>query len=131
MSVDRGKALQRAAARYLSQWFADAESAPPGRNGRDIIRVPAIAFEVKTPRKFDAQAFCRQARRNARNVNGHMDLPVVLYAPDGMGAESVGSWLMLLTVDDGMRLLEDAGYAVRLEDQARALDNFTALVESE
>jgi hypothetical protein len=106
MTRVRGVTLQLAAARYLSLWWPSAESAGSGRNGRDILGTPGVAFEVKTARKFSPLEFCRQARRNAAG-----DVPVVVYVPERVGEASAAVWLAILPLADLMDVLVEAKYA--------------------
>ena len=81
------------------------ESTGAGRSGRDLTGMPGLAPEVKARRDFAPLAWLRQAAGNAST-----DLPFVMFRPDGMGEKSIGSWGILLTVEDFTRLLRDAGY---------------------
>lgn len=107
MSRTRGVALQLAAARYLARWWPSAESAGSGRNGRDILGTPGVAFEIKTARDFRPLSWVKQAKRNA----GTADVPVTVYVPNGVGERSAGAWLAIIPLDDLMGLLVEARYA--------------------
>lgn len=116
----RGAATQNA----VAEWFRGhgwpyAESTGSGRGGADITGLPGLACEVKARRDFEPVAWIRQAARGR-------GLAFVVWRPDGMGPETVGSWPAMLTVAELTALLITAGYgddpALQLKrhlDQAR------------
>lgn len=110
MSRAKGSAMQQALARYLRPWWPHAESTGSGRNGRDITGTPGVAFEVKTAddfkRDFKPTIWMRQARANAS-----ADVPVVVYYPRGIGAESTDAALAILPLAELMPVLEAGAYA--------------------
>lgn len=110
MSVKRGVRLQAAFAEWLRAWWPSAESAPNGRNGRDVLGTPGVAFEVKTAAEsFRSAAAVAQAERNAGD-----DVAIVVYLPPGVGARSIETGaLFIMSAPAGMRLLEEAGYTGR------------------
>lgn len=105
MSRARGNALQNALATYLRAWWPHAESAGAGRNGRDILGTPGVAFEVKTAddfkRDFKPTIWMKQATANAA-VD---EVPVVVYFPRGIGEAHTGQALAILPLDWVMSLL--------------------------
>ena len=107
MSRARGNALQNALATYLRAWWPHAESAGAGRNGRDVLGTPGVAFEVKTAddfkRDFKPTIWVKQAKANAAG-----EVPVVVYFPRGVGEAHTGQALAILPLDWMMRLLEGA-----------------------
>jgi hypothetical protein len=111
VSVKRGNDLQNQLAKYLRAWWPHAESAGAGRNGRDVLGTPGVAFENKTAvdfkRDFRPKAWVAQARLNASQP----DVPVVVYWPPGVGERSADQAMCILPMDQLMRLLEGAGYA--------------------
>lgn len=97
----------------VAEWFAArgwpfAQPAGAGRNGSDVTGMLDCAVEVKAAREFSPMAWVRQAR--AGRKAGETALPFAVYRPDGLGEERVGEWLMILRLDDGTRLLREAGY---------------------
>src|SRR5215469_5835354 len=123
MSRARGLALQNALARYLQAWWPSAESAGAGRNGRDILGTPGVAFENKTSfAGTSPRAALKQAVQNA----GDYQLPVLVYWPPrdknspsepGVGARRPHEAIAMLPLPHLMQLLEDAGYAPERKDQ--------------
>lgn len=109
MSRARGNALQNALATYLRAWWPHAESAGAGRNGRDILGTPGVAFEVKTAddfkRDFKPTIWVKQAQANAKG-----DVPAVVYFPRGIGEAHTGQALAILPLDELLGLLEDGAY---------------------
>ena|SRR5215469_11589401 len=114
MSRARGLALQNALARYLQAWWPHAESAGAGRNGRDILGTPGVAWECKTSLAGTSPAaVVRQAVKNAGG-----DIPIVAYWPPGIGAASPHAAIAMLPLAWAVQLLKDAGYAPERKDQA-------------
>src|SRR5580704_7273336 len=109
MSRARGNALQNALATYLRAWWPHAESAGAGRNGRDILGTPGVAFEVNTAddfkRHFKPTIWVKQAQANTKG-----DVPAVVYFPRGIGEAHTGQVLAILPLDELLGLLEDGAY---------------------
>lgn len=99
----RSVSIPRGFARYLTAWWVNAEATGTGRQGRDILGTPGVAFEVKTGGELSPAAAVRQASKNAGE-----DLPVVAYFPPGVGER--GPWIAMLPGDRLMKLLTEAGY---------------------
>ena len=107
MSRARGLALQNALARYLQAWWPHAESAGAGRNGRDILGTPGVAWECKTSLAGTSpSAVVRQAVANA-----HGDIPIVAYWPPGVGAARPQEVIAMMPLGIALYLLDKAGYA--------------------
>ena len=92
----------------VATWFREhgwpyAESAGAGRTGNDITGVPGLAIEVKARRDFTPLAWLRQARTGK-------GLPFVVFRPDGLGPAAIGSWGVLITLEEHTALLHAAGY---------------------
>ncbi len=118
MSRARGNALQNALARYLARWWEHAESAGAGRNGSDVLGTPGVVWECKTAsdfkRDFRPATWVAQARAHAlaaaRPFEAPSPVPVVVYFPPGIGAESTGAALAIVPLHVLMRVLTEAGY---------------------
>lgn len=100
----RGAATQNA----VAEWFRGhgwpyAESTGSGRGGADITGLPGLACEVKARRDFEPVAWIRQAAKTR-------GLSFVVWRPDGSGPETVGSWPVMLPLDQLTELLLAAGY---------------------
>ena len=102
----RGAETQNATAAWFSaNGWPYAESTGAGRGGRDITGMPGLSCEVKARADFTPLAWLRQAKEAATT-----DLPFVVWRPNGMGPASIGSWGVMLTLEDFTALLRDAGY---------------------
>ena len=106
LSRDRGIRLQNALAAYLRQWWVHAESAGSGRNGRDVLGTPGVAFECKTGVDGEHRPgqFMRQAVKNSGR-----DLPVVVWFPPGIADPSKA--IAMLPLDDLMCMMVMSGDA--------------------
>ena len=100
----RGFRTQKVVAEHLAaRGWPFAESTGSGRSGSDITGVPGLAIEVKARADFNPMAWVRQASLN----NG---LPMVTFRPNGMGEQSIGTWPVIIRMNDLIDLLHAAGY---------------------
>lgn len=106
MSHDRGTRAPWWLARYVRQWWPDAQPVGSGRRGVDLENTPPVAFECKTADEFRPLEFVRQAERQA----GTGQLPVVIYWPRKVGEEGTRNTLAILPLWRLMDVLEEAGY---------------------
>ena len=107
MSGDRGKRAARWVAGYLADWWPSIEATPGGRNGRDLLGCPGVAWEVKTEADWRPAGALAQAARNAGP-----DIPIVFYLPPGVGQDTVGTrGHIVMAPEVVMALLVAAGYA--------------------
>src|SRR5262249_37989669 len=95
LSRDRGHALQRALAAYLTRWWPNAESTPNGRSGRDVLGTPGVWWECKTSLKGTSPAAIVQQAVDGSLIDcaarrDDPDLPVAGYFPAGLGAPRAG-----------------------------------------
>lgn len=101
----RGRETELAVAGYLrANGFPYAEPAGAFANGADITGTPGVDFEIKARRDLSLPAWLRQA---AGHGNG---LPALIVRPDGAGLATIDRWAAILTVDDLIKLLHQAGY---------------------
>lgn len=104
--VSRGRATQRILAEwYRSHGFPWATSTGASEGGMDITNMVGLAPEVKATTEVPLLAALRQAQRNAKGA-----VPFVVWRPNGYGPDKIGQWVMAMTVEDGTRLLRQAGY---------------------
>jgi hypothetical protein len=90
---------------YLKErGWPHATSAGAGRSGVDVLNTPDIAVEVKARADLNPLAWVRQAETSA---DGR--LPFVVFRCNGQG-EDAGKYLMMLRLEDGVPLLNAAGY---------------------
>ena len=103
----RSVSIPRGFARYLTTWWVNAEATGSGRQGRDILGTPGVAFEVKTggEEKFSPPAAVRQAVKNAGG-----DLPVVVWFPPGVAEGSPDKVIAMLPLSWLMKVLTEARY---------------------
>lgn len=124
--VSRGRKTQRLLAEYIRWLFPFAQSRGSSEPGSDIENTPGIDFEVKASRDGPILKALRQTGKRAAKANALAAgssgserlpeqrsggaLPVVVWRPDGYGPEKIGEWVMALRLEDGIKLLEEAGY---------------------
>lgn len=102
----RGYKTQDLVAKYLaSHGFPYAMSAGAGREGSDITGTPGIDWEIKARNKFDPAGTMKQ---QAERVTG--ELPVAVMRLNGQGEASVGSFCVVMRLDQLLLLLRKAGY---------------------
>lgn len=102
----RGYATQRLTAEYLRDVFPYAEPTGAGRQGRDILSTPGVAFECKARRGFSPLEALKQAEDYAGP-----DIPVAVLRMDGQGEKSIDDWPCVIRFSQLKRLLKEAGYA--------------------
>lgn len=111
----RGLETQEMFAEYLQRsGWPGAESAPRGHKGRDVTGLPGLRVEVKARREFRPGDWLRQAEAGMIGPPGGrgviVELPLVVFRPDGMGPATIRQWGMLLRVEHGVSLLRSAGW---------------------
>ena len=110
----------------VSGWFKAngwpfAEPVGAGRGGSDVTGMPGLVVEVKARRDFrpvewlkqhalSAEMHPPQIRRGSEILQHGAPLPFVVWRPDGMGPVSIGSWGVMMRLDDFTVLLREAGY---------------------
>lgn len=96
----------------VSQWFKQngwphAEPVGAGRAGSDVTGMPGLLVEVKARRDFRPVEWLRQHAKLELNIG---QVPFVVWRPDGMGPASIGSWGVMMRLDDFTSLIREAGY---------------------
>ena len=91
----RGMATQRIAAAHLEPLFPHVTPRGAGERGTDLLHTPGWAFEVKATSRDPLLPALRQADANA----AYGEVPVVLWRPNGLGAERAGDWVAAMTFD--------------------------------
>ena len=108
----------------VARWFAangwpHAEPVGSGRPGSDVTGMPGLCVEVKARREFRPVEWLKQHSLLQMAVTTADDdeaaerpvpMPFVVWRPDGMGPLSVGSWGVMMRLDDFTALLKEAGY---------------------
>lgn len=108
----------------VSGWFKAngwpfAEPVGAGRSGSDVTGMPGLLVEVKARRDFRPVEWLRQHALARLVIAAPLTpgepqritaLPFVVWRPDGMGPTSVGSWGVMMRLDDFTALLREAGY---------------------
>ena len=103
----RGYRSQKVLAIYLSEnGFPWAESTGAGRSGSDVTGTVGIDWEVKARANFDPAGTMRQMKERAKVK----DLRIAVLRLNGQGEKSIGDWVCMMTVEQIVQLLRDAGY---------------------
>lgn len=94
-----------------------AEPVGAGRSGSDVTGMPGLVVEVKARREFRPLEWLRQhgpgpvlASPSGNGTVAALRPRFVVWRPDGMGPASVGSWGVMMRLDDFTALLREAGY---------------------
>ena len=112
---NRGYRSQRVVAeRFAANGFPHAEPVGAGRSGSDIVGLVGIDVEVKARRDLNMVGLMRQL--NARAEDGILGIGVI--RPDGMGEASIGTWPVVMCLDDAIALLRAAGYGTPISNPA-------------
>lgn len=99
----------------VSAWFQargwpHAEPVGAGRAGTDVTGMPGLVVEVKARRDFRPVEWLKQHVTTPSVATSQKPLPFVVWRPDGMGPAAVGSWGVMMRLDDFTALLKEAGY---------------------
>ena len=94
-------------AQYLAaNGFPYAESTGAGRQGSDITGTVGIDWEVKARTNFSPGETMRQLKDRANDL----DLRVAVLRLNGQGEASIGEWVALLSFEQLVALMRQAGY---------------------
>ena len=74
----------------------------------DITGTPALTFEVKNHKSYSIPAWLKESQ--AEKVNAGADYCPLIVKPVGIGVSSVNNWWAILTVEEMIHLLREAGY---------------------
>ena len=103
----RGYRSQKVVAEYLAEHgFPFAESTGAGRPGTDVTGTVGIDWEVKARKDFSPSTVIKQLKDRS---NGK-DLPVAVLRLNGQGEASIGDWVALLSFEQLVALMRQAGY---------------------
>lgn len=124
--VSRGRRTQVVAAEYLRPVWPDIESVAASLKGRDLLKTPGFAPEVKARADFNPTDWIKQAKKNAG-----VDVPFVIMRPNGYGEEKVGQWLTFLYFEDLRYMLLDGLNSQKIIDEKnRIIDIQSQRIES-
>ena len=103
----RGYRSQKVVAEYLAEHgFPFAESTGAGRPGTDVTGTVGIDWEVKARAGFSPGETMRQLKDRANDL----DLRVAVLRLNGQGEASIGDWVALLSFEQLVALMRQAGY---------------------
>ena len=103
----RGYRSQKVIAEYLAvNGFPYAESTGAGRQGSDITGTIGIDWEVKARTNFSPGETMRQLKDRANDL----DLRVAVLRLNGQGEASIGDWVALVSFEQLVALMRQAGY---------------------
>ena len=74
----------------------------------DISGMVGLAVEIKSHKTYKLQEWLRETA--IEKVNAKADFGILVVKPNGVGLTSVGEWFAVMTVNDILDLLQEAGY---------------------
>lgn len=100
----------------VANWFKErgwvhCESTGAGRQGRDLLGTPGVAIEIKARSDLQPLAWLRQAQ-----AASGLDLPMVIFRPNGLGEQNVSQWGVLMTLEHATYLLQEADYIPKVPE---------------
>ena len=110
----KGTAAETAVVKYLiAHGFSGAERRALGGGGfgedlGDITGTPCLTWEVKNQKKYSLLAWLREAEKEKDNAGA--DFCPLIVKPVGVGIDNVKNWFFVMTVDEGVALLQAAGF---------------------
>jgi hypothetical protein len=103
--TDRGRDTEILVWRYWKKHlYPQCQVVPKSTRGRDLLKTPPFAPEIKARSDFNLLAWLRQAEGNSGN-----DIPIVVLRPRGYGPETIGKWPVILYHRDFLELVKNAG----------------------
>lgn len=103
----RGYKTQAIAAEWFQQnGWPFAQSTGAGRQGSDLTGMLGLAVEIKARADFNPLAWIKQAEKNT----APLDLPFVIWRPNGYGEANIASWPVMLRLGPFTDLLHEAGH---------------------
>ena len=103
----RGYKSQKIVAEYsAANGFPYAESTGAGRQGSDITGTVGIDWEIKARTNFSPGETMRQLKDRANDL----DLRVAVLRLNGQGEASIGDWVALVSFEQLVTLIRQAGY---------------------
>lgn len=114
MTNPKGTQGATAFVRYLAKnGFPNAERRVQHGNldEGDITGTPCLTFEVKNRKTYSFRQWLRESA--VEKVNAKADYCPLIVKPVGIGLTSVEQWWFILPVDEGIKLLREAGYGDR------------------
>lgn len=110
----KGTAAETALVKYLrDHGFPNAERrALTGEFDQgDVTGTPCLAWEVKNHRSYKFPEWIKEAKDEAKNAKA--DLGILVVKPNKIGLTSANKFWAVLTVEDMVHLLREAGYGDR------------------
>jgi hypothetical protein len=77
----------------------------------DVTGTPCLAWEVKNHKSYKFPEWIKEAKIEAKNAKA--DYGILVVKPNGIGITNAGDWWAILTVDQMVHLLREAGYGDR------------------
>ena len=74
----------------------------------DVTGTPGICWEVKNHKRYAIPEWLDETADEAHNADA--DHGILIVKPNGVGTTRVGDWWAILTVDQVVQLLRQAGY---------------------
>jgi len=110
----KGTAAETALVKYLrDHGFPGAERrALTGEFDQgDVTGTPCLAWEVKNHRSYKFPEWLKEAQVEAKNAKA--DFGILVVKPNGVGLTSAHKFWAVLSVEDMVHLLREAGYGDR------------------
>ena len=74
----------------------------------DVTGTPCLAWEVKNAKTYKIPAWLKEAQVEA--LNAKADFGILAVKPNGVGLTKAGDWWAILSMQDMIKLLREAGY---------------------
>ena len=74
----------------------------------DITGTPCLAWEVKNHKAYHIPEWLRETEIETGNANA--DFGILAVKPNGVGLGNAGQWWAIMTMDQMVKLLREAGY---------------------
>lgn len=112
----KGTSAESALVKYLqANGFPNAErrALTGSLDQGDITGTPCLAWEVKNHKAYHIPAWLKECEIETGNAKA--DFGILAVKPNGVGLGNAGQWWAIMTMDQMVKLLREAGYGDELK----------------
>ena len=107
----KGTSAEYALAKYLQANgfpMAERRALTGSLDQGDITGTPCLAWEVKNHKAYHIPEWLRETEIETGNAKA--DFGILAVKPNGVGLGNAGQWWAIMTMDQMVKLLREAGY---------------------
>ena len=107
----KGTAAESALVKYLVEYgfpHAERRAMTGALDQGDVSGCVGLVWEVKNHKAYHIPAWIAETVEETKNAKA--DFGILAIKPNGVGLTNAGKWWAVMTVEDMVKLLRDAGY---------------------